>query len=37
MCFFVTKGVTPDGKDANVGGAATVGSIPKSERSNAEL
>jgi len=32
MCFFVTKGIAPDGLDANVGGAQTVGSDPKSGR-----
>lgn len=29
MCFFVTKGISPDGLDANVGEAQTVGADPK--------
>lgn len=32
MCFFVTKGISPDGLDAKVGGAQTVGADPKTAR-----
>lgn len=32
MCFFVTKGITPEGKDADVGGPTTVGQEPSNER-----
>ncbi len=32
LCFFVTKGVMPDGSNANVGGAVTLGNAPSTSR-----